>query len=637
VKRSPTADTRSQPLAWRRLLFLILLFVVVGIGGAVRLLAALPIPEPAGADETSIVFDRYGTPIAHLHTEQNRIPVSLEQVAPALIDAVIASEDRDYFRHPGVDPVAIGRAAWVDIRREGELQGGSTITQQYVKNAFLDADRTLVRKLREAVLAVKIERELSKEEILERYLNVIYFGRGAYGVEAASQVWFGMSASELDIARAAYLAALIRAPELADVSRPEQAELARQRRNGVLVAMFEEGDIIEAELVAARATPLVDITLPREENSSVQVLVDDVGLEHPVEMVRRELIERYGAARVFAGGLRVTMTIDLDAQRSAFEASRSVTRREGAPEGAVGVLDDQGHIRGLVGGSDFSASQVNLATGVDGGGGGRQPGSIAKTIAAAAALEQGFEMTSLLAAPAEIVVPVADGGDDWVVRDFAAAERGSIPLDAALEVSSNTAFATLAQQLDLPALVDVSARLGVTADLRAFPSLVLGAQEVSVLDMASAYSTIARGGERRTPAIVLSVTDQDQTFDDRFSSDRGDGIDARVADDITIALRSAVETGTGRAAAVPGLVVAGKTGTSQENRDAWFVGWSDRFTVAVWMGYPSDERPMADILGLPAITGGSFPATIFSEVMASLHEIASADEDELDGLGRSTP
>ncbi len=637
VSRAQRTDAHRTPVAWRRFLFLILLFVVVGIGGAVRLLAALPIPEPVGADETSIVFDRHGTPIAHLHAEQNRIPVSLEQVTPALIDAVIASEDRDYFRHPGVDPVAIGRAAWVDIRQQGELQGGSTITQQYVKNAFLDADRTLIRKLREAVLAIKIERELSKEEILERYLNVIYFGRGAYGVEAASQVWFGMSASELDIGRAAYLAALIRAPELADVSRPAQAELARQRRNGVLVAMFEEGYITEGELLAARSTDLEAVTLPREENSSVQVLIDDVGLEHPLEMVRRELIARYGAARVFAGGLRVTTTIDLDAQRSAFAAARSVTDRDGAPEVAVVALDDQGHIRALVGGSDFSVSQVNLATGVDGGGGGRQPGSVAKTIAVVAALEQGFEMTSLLAAPAEMVVPAADGGDDWTVRDSRAAERGSIPLSTALEVSSNTAFATLSQGLDLESLVEVSARLGVTAELRPFPSLVLGAQEVAVLDMAAAYSTIARGGERRSPAIVMSVTDQDESFDERWPSDRGDGVDSRVADDVTVALRAVVETGTGRAAAVPGLAISGKTGTSQENRDAWFVGWSDRFTVAVWMGFPDDGRPMVDILGLPAITGGSFPATIFSQVMAGLHEITADDPADLDDATESTP
>ena len=622
-------------MRWRPVVFLLLVFVVVSVGGGVRLLAALPIPTPAGADETTIVVDRHGVPVAHLHAEQNRIPVSLEEVAPVMIDAVVASEDRDFFRHPGVDPVAIGRAAWVDIRQQGELQGGSTITQQYVKNAFLDADRTLIRKLREAVLAIRIERELSKGEILERYLNVIYFGRGAYGVEAASQVWFGVSAADLDVPRAAYLAALIRAPELADVSRPEQAALATQRRDGVLSAMFEEGYITEEELLRSFAVPVAAVTLPRSENSSVQVLVEGIGLEHPIEMVRRQLIERYGSARVFAGGLRVTTTLDLEVQRSSFAAASGVTSRAGAPEVAVVVLDDQGHIRAMVGGSDFSQSQVNLATGVAGGGGGRQPGSVAKTIAAIAALEQGHQLSTLLTAPAELVVPLADGGDDWIVRDSASVDRGSISLGEALEVSSNTAFATLSSDLDLTSVVELSGRLGVTAELQPYPSLVLGAQEVSVLDMATAYATVAGQGSSSLPTIMIEVSDVDESFVDREVAPRSRALDAAIAETITGALRSTVESGTGRAAQVPGVPIAGKTGTSQENRDAWFVGFSPRFTTAVWMGYPDDGRPMIDVLGLSAVTGGSFPASIFSEIMTSLHAEAAVVGSDVDGA--STP
>lgn len=636
---SRSADSLKQGsgsrVRWRPVVFLLLVFVVVSVGGGVRLLAALPIPTPAGADETTIVVDRHGVPVAHLHAEQNRIPVSLEEVAPVMIDAVVASEDRDFFRHPGVDPVAIGRAAWVDIRQQGELQGGSTITQQYVKNAFLDADRTLIRKLREAVLAIRIERELSKGEILERYLNVIYFGRGAYGVEAASQVWFGVSAADLDVPRAAYLAALIRAPELADVSRPEQAALATQRRDGVLSAMFEEGYITEEELLRSFAVPVAAVTLPRSENSSVQVLVEGIGLEHPIEMVRRQLIERYGSARVFAGGLRVTTTLDLEVQRSSFAAASGVTSRAGAPEVAVVVLDDQGHIRAMVGGSDFSQSQVNLATGVAGGGGGRQPGSVAKTIAAIAALEQGHQLSTLLTAPAELVVPLADGGDDWIVRDSASVDRGSISLGEALEVSSNTAFATLSSDLDLTSVVELSGRLGVTAELQPYPSLVLGAQEVSVLDMATAYATVAGQGSSSLPTIMIEVSDVDESFVDREVAPRSRALDAAIAETITGALRSTVESGTGRAAQVPGVPIAGKTGTSQENRDAWFVGFSPRFTTAVWMGYPDDGRPMIDVLGLSAVTGGSFPASIFSEIMTSLHAEAAVVGSDVDGA--STP
>lgn len=618
----PSRDAPAEParrFGWRRVLFLSLVLAVVSIGGSVRLLAALPIPEPAGADATTIVFDRNGTPIAHLHAEQNRIPVGLEEVAPVLIDAVIASEDRDYFRHPGVDPVAIARAAWADIRQEGELQGGSTITQQYVKNAFLDADRTLVRKLREAVLAVKLERELSKEEILERYLNVVYFGRGAYGVETAAQVWFGRSASDLDIVRAAYLAALLRAPELADVHRPNQARRAEQRTAGVLTAMWEEGYITEAELVSARSVSLIDITLPRGENSSVQVLVEGAGLEHATEAVRQELIETYGAARVFAGGLRVTTSLDLDAQRVAFGAAREVTAEADAPEVAIVVLDDQGHVRAMVGGSDFATSQVNLATGVAGGGGGRQPGSVAKTLAVVAALESGVDPLATYAAPAELVLPNADSGSDWVVGNADGVDRGEITLAEALRISSNTAFANLSQQLDLVDLVELAQEMGVTAELDPFPSLVLGAQEVSVLDMAAAYSTVAGGGEAIEPTMVLEVSDDEDTFRDRTRVSRRRAFDEGVAEVVVETLREVVERGTGVGAQVDGVPIAGKTGTSQEFRDAWFVGFSPRFTTAVWLGHPADGRPMVDMLGLPAVTGGTVPAAVFARVMEQLH------------------
>ena len=617
--RSNAPSRSSRAFGWRRVLFVLLLLFVVSIGAGVRLLAALPIPEPAGEDETTIVFDRNGTPIAHLHSEQNRIPVSLEEVAPVLIDAVVASEDRDFFRHPGVDPVAIGRAAWIDIRQQGELQGGSTITQQYVKNAFLDADRTLMRKLREAVLAIKIERELSKAEILERYLNVIYLGRGAYGVEAASQVWFGRSASDLDITHAAYLAALIRAPELADVSRPDQVELARERTDGVLLAMFDEGYITADELARARAVNIERITLPRVANSSVQVLVEDAGLEHAVEAMRQELVREYGAAMVFAGGLRVTTTIDLAAQQHSFEVASEVTKQEGAPEVAIVVLDDQGHIRAIVGGSDFEESQVNLATGTAGGGGGRQPGSVAKTVATIAALEQGFALTSALDSPAEVIVASADGGEDWTVSNADGLDRGSVTLAEALEVSSNTAFASLSASIDLSELVDLSARMGVEAELRPFPSLVLGAQEVSVLDMAAAYSSIAARGELLEPTMLLEVTDTAGTFTDRTSPARRAVFSSDIADAVTEVLVDAVEQGTGGAARVDGVPIAGKTGTSQEYRDAWFVGFSPRFTAAVWLGHPTDGRPMTDTLGLPAITGGTIPAALFSQVVTELH------------------
>jgi len=601
----------------RRLAFLALVLVVSAIGGLIRALAELPIPDAVGNEATTVLLDRRGVPIAQLHAEQHRLPLTLDEVSPILVDAVIASEDQDFFSHPGVDPAAIGRAAWTDIRGVGEMQGASTITQQYVKNAYLGADRTLVRKLREAVLAVKIERELSKVDILERYLNVIYLGRGAYGVEAASQVWFGLSAVDLDVPRAAYLAALIRAPELADVSRPEQVDLAYRRRLSVLNAMWGQGRITSGERDAAEATPIESYTLSRTENRSVDLLVPDVGLGYFVDMVRRELIATYGSQQVFSGGLRVVTTLDLDAQRAAYELGSVVTDVEDAPAVAMILLDDQGQVRALIGGTDFDVSEVNLVTGREGGGGGRQPGSAFKPLVLAAALRQGISIDAVYDSPASIVVPGADAGQDWSVANANGVDRGMISLADATVVSSNTAYAGLALDLDLGDLVRLGSEFGIAPELDPLFSLVLGAQELSVLDLATAYSVFANEGELRQTSIVIEV-DLGEAVDNGVIS-RSQVLDGNLAAQVTEVLERVVAEGTGRGADVAGLPIAGKTGTSQDFRDAWFVGYSPRFTAAVWLGYADDGRPMVDVLGLGAVTGGSVPAALFSQLMEDVH------------------
>jgi membrane peptidoglycan carboxypeptidase len=621
---APKKAVSTSRRRWRPLLFVALVGFVAAIGGSVRALAQLPIPEDHAQDETTVVLDRRGVPIGQFHAEQHRLTLTLDEVSPILIGAIVASEDRDFFSHSGVDPVAIGRAAWFDIRNRGELQGGSTITQQYVKNAFLEVDRTLVRKLREAVLSIKIERELSKAEILERYINVIYLGRGAYGVEAASQVWFGVSASELDIAQSAYLAALIRAPELADVSRPNQVDRAYRRRASVLEAMHSEGYITEAEMNRAESISIESYTRPRVDNRSTTLLIEDAGLDWYVDMVRRELIEKYGAERVFSGGLTVTTSIELEAQRSAFAAAQAVTGAENAPDAAVVVLDDQGHLRALVGGSDFSVSQVNLATGRAGGGSGRQPGSVLKPLMLAAAIEQGITLDRQYPSPAALVVPGADAGEDWNVSNGDERDRGEIDLVEATVVSSNTVFAALADDLDLAAAVRTVNSFGVEAELQPLFSLVLGAQEVAVLDMAAGYSVFANDGELRTPLIVLTVTD-DGALDDQFVTERAQVTEQSTARAITATLQQVIERGTGTGAAVALVPVAGKTGTSQDYRDAWFVGYSPRFTTAVWLGYADNGRPMVNVLGLERVTGGSVPAAMWSRIMADLHRDVAAE------------
>lgn len=603
-------------------MYVAVLVTVAAVAGFIQVLGRLDLPDAAAAaDETTIIFDRDGEEIARLHGEQNRVPMSLDEVSPVLIDAVIAAEDRDFFTHPGVDPVAIARALWADIRSEGVLQGGSTITQQYVKNAFLTPERTLVRKLKEASLSIKLERETDKREILEGYLNTIYFGRGAYGIGAAAEVWFGVSASELDIAQASYLAGLIRAPETADISRDHQVNEAYRRRTSVLIAMLDEGYITQAEFDAVEARPIEGYTLPRVANSSVQLSPKAELAEagYVVEMMRQELTERYGSRSVFQGGLRVTSTIDLDLQLEAQQAATALLDDPDEPTAAIVVLDQVGGIRAMVGGRDFDESQVNLATGVDGGGSGRQPGSAFKPIVLAEALRQGISPLSQFDSPASMDFPGLNDGDTWTVGNYDGQDLGIVDLFAATRTSSNTAYAQLILQTGPSPVDDLAGRLGVSAPLDPVHSLVLGTQEVSVLDMATAYSTFANRGEQRDSSVLLEVVDRDGTVLDRQASSATRVLSSQQADIVTSVLQQVVSQGTGRRAAVDGVPVAGKTGTTQDHRDAWFVGYTPRFTAAVWVGHAASNQPMLNVAGVDEVTGGSIPAAIWRDVIAFAH------------------
>lgn len=614
-----TRDTPKRGLLWRlrRLFYLGLLVLVGGVAAAVLVLSRVELPDDTEVRlaETSVVHDRNGQVIAHLHAEQDRFYRTIDEMSQPLIDAVVAAEDRDFFDHAGVDPMGIARALWNDIRSGSASQGGSTITQQYVKNVYLDSERTLTRKLREAVMAIKLERRYSKAEILERYLNTIYFGRGAYGVEAAARAYFGVSALELGPGEAAYLAGLIRAPESADVSRPEQAAEAQRRRDSVLWAMAEEGYVTETEASALVARPLGDYTLPRSEATSVRIVAGgEIGIAHVVDQVRKELLERYDDAAVYGRGLEIHTTIDLEAQRAAYEAVREMLPEADGPTAAVVVLDDQGQVRAMVGGPDFDVSQVNLALGAAGGGSGRQPGSAFKPIVLAEALDRGYSMSSLFESPGSIVIPGADGGRDWTVANYGGASHGVVDLLGATKVSSNTVFAQLVDLVDPAAVVARANAMGVASRLEPVHSIALGAQEVSVLDMAVAYSVFANRGERVTPLLVSEVVGGGGR--ETFSSSRDRVLPTQVADSVTTALVGVVEGGTGRGAAVPGVPVAGKTGTTQDYGDAWFVGYTPKFTAAVWVGYRDRVEPMLNVAGHGQVTGGTIPAEIFSRVVA---------------------
>jgi len=621
--------TVRNSLAWRlrRGLFLISLFLIAGLAGTLWVLSQVPLPEETpDLSETTFVCPATvqvcttDNAMVALSAGEYRSLVEFEDIPPVLRNAVIAAEDQQFFNHRGIDPIGIARAVWVDIRTRSAQQGGSTITQQYVKNAYLTNERSIGRKLREGVIAVKLERELGKEEILKRYLNTIYFGRGAYGVQAAAQSYFRKDISELTLSEAAYIAALIRSPENTDASR--NPEVATQRRRSVLDSMVDADMITQAEADAADIPWSESLLVPREEaNDLGQDAPSPNGTDYFIDAVRQFLIEQYGGAEVFGGGLRVYTSLDPEMQRQAFQAATGVLDQPDDPDAAMVVLDDAGHIRAMVGGRNFQESQVNLALGRDGGGSGRQPGSAFKPIVLAAALDSGISMRSVFNSSGTAIFPEANDGQDWEVSNYGNTDQGVIDLFEATRVSSNIAFAELAIELGPNEIVRMANRLGVTAELPAVSSLALGAAEVSVMDMATVYSTLANRGERVEPIMVTRVekrVDGEWTLIDDFEAERRTAVlDSNIADTVDYALAQVVTSGTGAGAAID-QPAAGKTGTTQDNRDAWFVGFTCKLTTATWVGYAGgpDEpvRFMDNVRGGP-VTGGSLPAQIWKAFM----------------------
>ena len=604
-------------MLWRfRRLFFLLGLLLVGLGaGAVYVVARVPLPPEEIPAQTTFVYAADGSVIAELHGGEDREAVSLDRVPRVLVDAVLAAEDRDFFSHPGIDLSAIARATWTDLRRGGAVQGGSTITQQYVKNVYVGTERTVWRKLREAVMAVKLERKLEKEEILERYLNTIYLGRGAHGVQAAARAYFGKDVAGLDLAEAAYLAGLIRAPEAADATRDPTS--ADARRDGVLGLMEDAGFIEPSARRDASAAPVAELPSfkPRPSTREVTVAGCECGLEYFIEHVRQELSVRYGDAAVFGGGLRVTTTVDIGMQRAAYDAVYGVLDRPDDPAAALVALDESGHVRAMVGGRDWSSSKVNFALGKAGGGTGRQAGSAFKPFVLAEAVKQGFSVESAFESPSRVVLPRADSGKDYPVTNYGRASHGRINLIDATRLSSNTVYAQLIQEVGPENVAVLARRMGITSDVLPVVSTALGTSEVSVLDMADAYLTLATRGEHVQPLAVSRVTTARGTVLDDFTARRERVLDPDEADVVTFALRQVVDRGTGTGARF-GRAAAGKTGTTQDYGDAWFVGYTPRLVAAVWLGYPESRRPMDAVHGLQ-VTGGSLPADIWRRFMVA--------------------
>jgi penicillin-binding protein 1A len=600
--------------------------VLVGaavLAGGLYALSRVPLPTAKPLQQTSFVYDSSGHILATF-SEQNRVNVTLSQVPPIVVDAVVSTEDRHFFSEGAVNPVSIVRAALSDLTGSGSLQGASTITQQYVKQTYLTSQRSLSRKLKEAALAIRISRSESKDQILQGYLNTIYWGRGAYGIGAAAEAYFGRSVSQLGLPEASLLAGLIREPVLADPARNQ--ELARQNQTDTLKAMVRDKRITVAQAEAVEALPFSRYVV--SPSTSTGAVDSSDGDEYFISAVRQELYAKYGQQVVDGGGLRVTTTLDPKMQAEAYNAvyghnADALNPAAGEPSGALVSIDDNGEVKALVGGQNYSTSTVDLALGTGGGGSGRQAGSTFKAFMLADLLKQGYSPQSVFPAPPEVVLPHGNAnGSPWDVTNFEHKSTApSMSLVDATADSINTVYAQVVDRLGAANLDATAEEMGIRpSELpAAYPSQVLGTADVSPLEMAAAYATFADNGVYHAPLLISRVTTSNGTalplpVQPQSRVVLTPSLDAQE----TYVLQQVVLRGTGTAAGDVGSPVAGKTGTTDNSTDAWFIGYTPKLTTAIWMGYASGSKPMLDFRGFSSIQGGTIPAQLWHNYMQAV-------------------
>lgn len=501
-----------------------------------------------------------------------------DDIPPVMKDAMIAVEDRRYHSHIGVDPIGIARSLMVRIERGRWAQGGSTITQQLARNIFLNSTRTFGRKGREILLALAMERKFSKEQILELYLNKVYYGGGAYGIDAASRRFFAHSARDLDLAEAAIIAGLVKAPSRYSPTADAQAAIGRA---GVVLEVMQDAGAITAS-EAAGINPANVKMAPEPRQNSVRYFTDwalpqlDLLIDEAVEPIE------------------VWTTLDLDMQRIATAAVQ--THAPAGAQGALVALDRDGAVRAMVGGTDYVTSNYNRATQAV-----RQPGSAWKIFVYMAALEAGFT-------PEDIVTdePITIG--NWSPRNSGDRYAGDITIRSAFAYSKNTIAAAIGNDIGTGTIANMARRFGISTPIDTNPSMVLGTSDVRLLEMTRAFASVSSKGVAVTPFGITKVTtiDGDVLYQSKFDGSRV-LVDPWVAAGITDLLQTAVNAGTGRAARI-GRPVAGKTGTTSSNKDGWFLGFSSGLTTGVWMGRDDAKR-------VGGLQGGRAPAAAFAAFM----------------------
>lgn len=617
-----TSDRRRTRFPWRFFLTMVMVAVFGSAGvvfGLVRWLRQdLPSPEQIASIQAPVkttVFDVRGR-VLHEFYRENRSTVPLKSIPRHLVNATLSTEDRNYYRHWGVDLWGVARAAVTDIMHMRRTQGGSTITQQLARNLFLTHERSFTRKLKEVALAIELERNYSKDQILEMYFNQIYFGEGAYGVEAAAKTFFAKPLGELGLEECALLAGIPANPSLYSPRRRPQAALAR--RSKVLRNMLATKAITQVEYDAASQSAL-GVTTTRYSNDRAPYFV---------ELVRLHLDEKYGSNAVYEGGMKVYTTLDTELQESAERAlERHLTKLEGdmrlkvthasfsedadaggrTPylQGSVVAIDPRnGYVRALVGGRDWNESNFNRATQAK-----RQPGSSFKPFVYVAAIDNGFKPTDIL-----VDEPVSFPGGDgklYEPQNYDRKFRGPVTLRYALQQSVNIPAIKLLRKVGTSLVASYARRMGIESPLGQNLSLALGSSEVTLIELTSAYGVLADRGVRNKPVMVLKVEDKSGAVLERHSPRPTEVLSEATSATVTSMLQSVMDHGTGYPARAAGFTIpaAGKTGTMDEYKDAWFVGYIPSLTCGVWVGY--DEKRFIG----PGMTGGRAALPVWTEVM----------------------
>jgi penicillin-binding protein 1A len=654
---SAALPVRGRPRL-KRLRFLLILFAVLLLGLIsfvfgmfVAVASDLPSLTKFSLyknEQSSTLYDDLGHPIGVL-SQQNRVIVTPPEIPAIAKEAVISIEDKRFETEGGIDIRGIARAFEQDILHKGTVQGASTIEEQFIKNALqAQSHRTIFEKLREAALAYQLSHKWSKEKILTAYLNTIYFGNGAYGIESAAQTYFGqepahrgcgtpnhqLCVQQLQPWEAALLAGIIQDPTAYDPAQHPQA--AKDRRDVVLQQMYEQGYLTKTIYEQSLAEPLpaaVNIQAPQEQT------VEGVDAGYFTSWVQQQVIERYGAPRAFDGGLHIKTTLDLGLQHAAEQAIAGYLAYSGDPTASlVAIENSTGEVRAMVGGRDYDESPFNLATE-----GERQPGSSFKAFDLAAALEHGISPESVWTSKQkEFIVPNTGGHEKFVVHNDEGAYVGERTLTNALAYSDNSVFAEVGLRVGTHRIADLAHRMGITTPISTNPAMTIGGLHVGVtpLDMAHAYETIAHGGQRVSgtlaeddaPVGIQEVSSPNSPLPDGSHRDVNQVrtkpvLPPDVAATETEMLETVLEYGTARSAAL-GEFAAGKTGTTSNYADAWFVGWNHKYTVAVWVGYPEGARSMSTDYDGGPVLGGTFPALIWHDFMTSAMQIDKTREEE---------